>query len=479
MAVHDHCCSCMKVSCAFQEGCAVVSCPGCDVSMHECKLLEHVALICPETTIACILAQFGCPDKVKRKDLLAHMEKCAYGGARSDVHAHCKYCLVPNSSCKTPKGTCCALEPCPKCALPIHPCQQAAHEEKLCSQAFVKCVNAVNGCKAFVKRSLMPIHLQHCPASVVQCNFGYYRYWRKRFTTPKRDLAETPLPDEDFQSADEHLTAGKRHRGFLSLYPSSRIALLTDIRRFTLEGNKVALTGGKFICGRFLRRDEWVDHVANHQDLGANLEMKIRRCPLWNYGCNYGVFSHQPMPAGFQLRYNMEIGSFMVHKPLLVDSARGNTDEVRQRDDVSWEGEEAVHLDLLGHLPLELLLKVLSYLDSISLWCLSQVNHYLRETCQMCLQEQGLVYNQWDCLEGNYRRWRIGKEVSDRELRCGTCAVHCLCGLDNLHGLIVFVLCQTLPQYQALHSCYSPWPQARKSDRERIILLKKARYRNI
>ena len=76
---HEHCFKCRRVDCkVFADNvsaCAIATCEVCSWRCHACKLAEH-ELTCPEARISCINKEYGCPLKVKRSKMSAHLPVC-------------------------------------------------------------------------------------------------------------------------------------------------------------------------------------------------------------------------------------------------------------------------------------------------------------------------------------------------------------------------------------------------------------------
>ncbi|XP_061683194.1 F-box only protein 40 [Syngnathoides biaculeatus] len=77
---HEHCEKCYAVHCQappqLSNGCVVVRCPNdCGASMHACKEDEH-HLLCPNETVTCINADYGCPLSMPRHRRAHHLEAC-------------------------------------------------------------------------------------------------------------------------------------------------------------------------------------------------------------------------------------------------------------------------------------------------------------------------------------------------------------------------------------------------------------------
>ena len=66
----------------------------------------------------------------------------------------------------------------------------------------------------------------------------------------------------------------------------------------------------------------------------------------------------------------------------------------------------------LDSLPVELIEKIVTYLDGYTIYNLSLVNSFFREICHSLLASKGIVVQEWTkILDGDRARWRITKNV--------------------------------------------------------------------
>ena len=368
------------------------------------------------------------------------------------AHDHCDLCVL--TACSSRNG--CPLKACTECDVRLHACKLDDHLENICPEAVVACINAGLGCPTKLKRRLLLRHFEHCPAWIVSCQFFYKRF-QPRYVA-QHDLhafSEPPLlPDEKFllddidflqRSATDSQNA-LRGKPPLPLDPS---AIYTCSHSYVKSEQRVQChmyeKGCKvhfidpnndvswhyrwslaprpshvFSCGQFIRRDEFSFHYHNHNDLFDGLSMKIRRCPLHTYGCNHGAVHYQPGPIGSELDYCPEASSFVLRPPQTImpgssgkgeyEAALAKKKELAQYGYDDCEGS----LDLLGQLPPEVLVKIIELLDSLSLWCLSQVNHYLRSLSQGVARRKGVVHKVW---KKDNACWKQGPEVRERETK--------------------------------------------------------------
>lgn len=85
--VHKHCQTCYSAHCKFEpiveynskitDGCQVLTCPNiCGMTLHECKLEEHLAHTCQNQTVDCINSLYGCPHEYPRYKTKSHIHHC-------------------------------------------------------------------------------------------------------------------------------------------------------------------------------------------------------------------------------------------------------------------------------------------------------------------------------------------------------------------------------------------------------------------
>uniref|UniRef100_A0A3Q0TA33 F-box protein 40 n=1 Tax=Amphilophus citrinellus TaxID=61819 RepID=A0A3Q0TA33_AMPCI len=77
---HKHCDKCYDVHCQVPAqtsvSCTVIKChKNCGASLHTCKQEEH-QLLCPNETVPCLNAYYGCPLTMLRCRLAKHLEVC-------------------------------------------------------------------------------------------------------------------------------------------------------------------------------------------------------------------------------------------------------------------------------------------------------------------------------------------------------------------------------------------------------------------
>jgi hypothetical protein len=99
-----------------------VACPDCQERMERSLLPAHQVSLCPEALVLCA---YGCGQRVRRKDMAAHVE--------GDVPGHLKAVVEEVEACKGELTECegqlaAVRAQCKECASPCSPCQAALHE---------------------------------------------------------------------------------------------------------------------------------------------------------------------------------------------------------------------------------------------------------------------------------------------------------------------------------------------------------------
>ena len=366
----------------------------------------------------------------------------------ASAHEHCNKCV--RATCSLAAG--CPMEPCPNCSVCLHVCKLEEHLKHICLEAVIPCLNSSGGCTKTLKRKKMSSHLSHCPAWVTQCKYFYSRTRLPTIETLDADIDST-LPDAKLllddleflhnQKAPNSDLCENQRQYFPSTETTSQIGLinfpsikrdrtvqwalfkagekayfdhsdLADRVRHYYFAPKEILPDHAIGCSQFIRRDEYNSHHQNHSDLVSDgYNMRIRRCPLHIYGCTYGTTQYSPSPRGSQLDYSSYAGSFVVRPLQTTTSCSGNSSyeaelikkkELAQFGYDDWEGS----LDYLGQLPVEVFMKIIDYLDSLSLWCLSQVNWHIRSVTHELVKKKGIVYKHW--VKSN-DKWQQGPAV--------------------------------------------------------------------
>lgn len=418
---HSHCDSCFSLSCSvWDAGCPLSMCPACGIQMHDCKLEDHEN-VCPERRIPCINSAYDCPYVVKRGEMPRHLAECPILMER----------VIPDG-----------IIWCEHCNQPLRETELSNHEV-CCTEITVPCTNSSSGCQSVMKRREINSHLQHCPASIIQCKFTHYR---KPIT--KQGALDHTSPDVVFLSSDETFVRESLQRGEITggqmshetlddfrtksnhkRLPVNESDYTTDLSldifrgtayyEHTVSGclfDQRYLTGNQavnlvsrnlgnkdhsyqqskgfcFECSQFVRRDEFSYHWQNHVDIIDELAFKVRRCPLQAYGCPETVTLFQPKPKGSTFAYSPDLLSFVVRPRQLI--VQENVLPSTNKQELALYGYGEGSADKFQELPYDILLTIVLLLDSLSLWNLSLVNHFFRNVCQEFVHLRGIVHQYW------------------------------------------------------------------------------------
>lgn len=369
------------------------------------------------------------------------------------AHAHCDRCVLVSCKHSTTDENC-RVELCPNaCGASLHRCKIEEHILYTCPASSVPCINSCFGCQAVLSRAELGHHLQHCPASVVQCRFSYERTAANQLSTD--DLTETLASDLtiDEKCLQADLALAKQDNGLYNIQKESQpldFALdihpgvdITDAcskstgRLHTLPPRTRACIAAKapyynyysspsqsmrkffmFPCNEIVRRDNFSSHWQTcHIEVQTNMCSIIERCPLRVYGCKHREMRIMPNPHGASLEYLQEADCIALRLPDNVTSESINTSGVyaqhiqKQQELACYGyGDDMESYDVLSQLPVEVLMKICSSLDSLGLWNLSMVNHYLRRVCFNLVKKQGIVYSSWQ-KNKDTNKWEEGAKV--------------------------------------------------------------------
>ncbi len=273
-------------------------------------------------------------------------------------------------------------------------------------------------------RKKLTEHIQHCPASIVECQFSYRR------TKALKDDETTDLNylgtliDEQLLAVDqEKSSVGVERTNDLDIdvvniynYYTKNWRLSVMPPAFRQRSSKRVSNECDFTCTEFVRRDEFCTHWKNqHLDVQLNSSMCIHRCPMKMFGCTYGQINVVPQPPGASICFDKhsDMHSYLPANPCVeLDPAAtpqpgSYVSSIEKKKELAMYGygDEEESMDVLGQLPSEVLIQVISFLDSLSLWSLSQVNSYFRILCYDFVKKKGIVYGRWERDEHSGLPW--------------------------------------------------------------------------
>ena len=403
--------------------------------MHQCKLNEHDRYTCPEAITPCVNASYGCAELLKRKRITAHIEHCSastvacsFSHERSemivtqsvekrssdrepqdeDITAHIEHSSASTVVCRfsCDRSEMDSVENVSSGAAPIQPMEEEREDKRelLIDEKFLK--GDLN-----VRRRKVDSVSDESGSKLASWYTGSYL---KQYHSS--GSAETT-------SLSPNLSM-EMNLGFLTNYGSSQLRkfksqLLAQQKRTCIDTtvntklHYLKQTGQRkkccsFPCNSVVRRDEFSAHWKSlHVDIQLDVQCLVHRCPMYSYGCQYGVLNLTPNPKGSSLGYSKETDCFLYKTPPVdikfpnetqhTDSAY--TAKIQAKQELAlygYEDDEDESYDVLGQLPAEVLMTICSFLDSQSLWQLSQVNHYLRKVCLNLVKKMGMVYSEWE-----------------------------------------------------------------------------------
>jgi hypothetical protein len=263
----------------------------------------------------------------------------------------------------------------------------------ICDEVPVPCTNAQFGCQQILKRKDVNVHIAHCPASITTC-FYTYSCQEPNIEVHQDDLDLNQDDELELQEDSESINAPSASIFFQTLSDETTNELIS--------GRLAKSSNGGLICGLFIRRDEFESHWLSHIELTDDLFLKIRRCPLSVYGCQKSV--QYFILNGYEYRYKDFFNSIVAY-PHTVQPVEESDTAIRghyaalieKKKELAIYGhtDDYRSIDVMGQLPVEVLMQILSHLDSLSLWSLSQVNRYFRYICEDMLVTKGIVYCHW------------------------------------------------------------------------------------
>ncbi|KHJ43603.1 F-box domain protein [Trichuris suis] len=360
-----HCayCFCAKEVCPANLICPIVCCPNqCSATMHQCKLKEHLAELCPLERVACINATYGCPVKLLRRDRGKHLSNCPASVLQCNMERMRQ--LLPLAQRLYLRGTtpsgcgsdhldlCLALSDQRKWAQ--ERCQLEAKNGLLSDNDLEERNDSADNVLSPVSQECVLCkqdpgsqHL-HIVGAMGACG-------NPVSSEPTKKAATTPEP--------------------FYIKHGLQLSLTTEFQAMhrPKASNSVTVR-----CGQLLRRDQYSDHAKSvHADVVNSMEWMLARCPMYLHGCDMMVT--RVLPAKGRLLYSEWSDSLVLRhdcepRPAAAMGSKAPT---------------------LTDLPVEVLQTILTQLDSTSMLALSLVNKRLRETTQHYLLDKGMVEYRW------------------------------------------------------------------------------------
>ena len=382
---HEHCSSCIRAHCTETDDCVVDFCPnGCGFSMHRCKLSEHDMFTCPEALVSCTNACYGCEEILPRKLLRIHIEHCP---------ASTIMCSFSHDRVEVVRPVHTASE-----LMEIDGGRELLLDEKLLrgdlavwQKHRVGIEDTDNGSErtSYTQTDIKEIYCagDAGPTSAlalsVECTPG-------------------TITNLSWKVAKGMRTKSQAFR------ERTCINMTSSVKLHFRGGPPIKRYCCTFCCNEIVRRDEFSTHWKNlHLDIQIDMPMMVKRCPLHSYGCTHGELSLLPSPSGSFVNYDIDSDTTFLRLPMTIQEeeevggASNHSDyaaKIRQKQELAlygYEDDSEESYDVLGQLPAEILTSICEYLDSLSLWYLSQVNRYLRSVCCILVKRKGVVYSTW------------------------------------------------------------------------------------
>ena len=332
------------------------------------------------------------------------------------------------------------------------------------------CTNAAYGCEDKIKRKELLVHIEHCAASTIMCRFAHDRLSVNRVGASETSEAAcvdtgslldekvlmgdmevlrsntiADCRDELVSGADnytvEYGQAGGDKEDVCKLSIDCRVGVVTNaswsskfhtrslkprVRTCSRMTKSVSLMHKNFEhyccsfpCNEIVRRDEFATHwKCQHLDVQVCMPQIIRRCPMRGYGCPHGDLRLVPGPHGTTIDYDPKSDCFLLSSPSIAleesTELTGNyAAQIQSKQELALYGygeSTEENFDVLGQLPVEVLMDICMSLDSMSLWVFSQVNRYIRKVCYNVVKKKGIVYHVWE-FDGQTAQWTPGPKV--------------------------------------------------------------------
>ena len=420
--------------------------------MHQCKLSEHDRHTCPEALTPCLSAGYGCTEVMRRKEITGHIQHCP----ASNVVCQFSHQRTEPSGVK---------------AIEVPHVPSFSEEDELIDQKFLE-----GDLNVWEKERL------EVTANSEKRTFPL-PHWIEKIANKKAAGGVAAIQPEAYLEPNEtgdlsppdltlETNVGLMTKGYwvakrlftpevLILHKRTCIDTRVTVKEDSYYTTKVLPHNRRccvFTCSEVVRRDEFSSHWKTlHLDI--QLSDLVRRCPMHVYGCQYGVLDIAPRPKGSVLDYNKETDCFLYKPPSVTLETATDTSssqyaaEIQKKQELALYGYEDVEeesFDVLGQLPAEVLMVICGFLDSQSLWALSQVNHYLRKVCLNLVKRAGIVYQDWE--RDSSGSWVPGPMV--RQLFVSILSVYILLSYTSVSFILsVYIFC--LSVYTFILSVYT------------------------
>ena len=357
-------------------------CPnGCGFTMHSCKLDEHDKFTCPEAHVPCTNASYGCEELLPRKRLRSHIQHCSASTIMCSFSHDRVEVVRPMES---------------NLVNTMESDQELLIDEKL-----------LQGDLAVWRKHRVGISDSHNGSERTSYTGTdvkeIYAVGEKEGEAEKALALSVECMPGTITNLSWRVAKGMRTKS-QAFRERTCINVRSEMYLHFRGGPPVKRYCCTFCCNEIVRRDEFAAHWKNlHLDIQIDMPVMVKRCPLHSYGCKHGELSLLPSPEGASLNYDVDSDATLLELPMTVEEVGGALSseyaaKIRQKQELAlygYEDESEESYDVLGQLPAEVLTTICEHLDSLSLWYLSQVNHYLRSVCYNLVKRKGVVYTAW------------------------------------------------------------------------------------
>ena len=397
---HHHCQHCVFADCTtLKNDCPVLQCPnGCGAALHQCKIEEHTENTCLVVRTPCVNAVYGCeetPRRWARRNHLLHCPASTLMCRFSHDREREAFLGPPATSPEDPRT--------------IPP--EDSSTGLLFDTKFMMGDQKILGDDNRVVK-----------------NHGSFKYGRVSYGDPDLIAASDFDSESDSGRLSTEFSVGiltnatgtsEYHRRSQRMRQRMCVEVPATYRQYYSKKPLSTRLSYLFPCNEIVRRDEFFAHWQSfHLDIQVNMSMIVQRCPMYVYGCNYGEQRLAPDPQGTVVDYDKDYDTFLIKPPLVVTDSANESEgagdyaaKIQKQKELALYGYGEDSSDVLGQLAAEVLTAICHYLDSMSLWQLSQVNHYIRKVCLNTVKKKGIVYHRWVKDEVT-KRWLPGPKVS-------------------------------------------------------------------
>ncbi|CAD5117987.1 DgyrCDS6728 [Dimorphilus gyrociliatus] len=437
---------CVDIHCNNTEN-PLINCPQCMVKLHDWKLEDHL-IICLENKIPCINAVYGCPSFMSRRQIASHLPHCP----ANIVFCKRVWCRWPIEE----KQVRCGFKNYHvrfsqlDVALAVRDDHLLRQKENSSPSCIELC--SWNGAtKNFSRNSNRRSSIgSDTPRQFKFDDDRCNSVWNKKKYPPGlkssiiQNLLSTTQTVKDHAQINSSITQEEMD--------NSEEVKLKDIVKLDLQiefpfAYSISSIDNILLCNKRFRRDEIHSHYEDvHNEVQSNINGWYQiRCPLAYAGCNWHTYRFAP-GINSQMHYDFELDAFIPslnnckkndeNKQTVVDihmhKTREGTPEIYTScdynsnvtaNDLSTPARDRCRSSTpkeiassnvfcqsqLLSLPIELLLIIMSYLDSSSLWRLSSTCHQLHELCEPVVKKRGIIDLTWE--KDAKSCWKVTKKT--------------------------------------------------------------------